>query len=75
MNSFKLDEIGELTEYLGYTGEYERENEKILVRQPVFMPSFMDEFDLRDEEYPVTPTIRYNVLVESADIWINITCI
>jgi hypothetical protein len=65
MKHFEFDEVGELAEYIGCKVEYERNEGKMVVTQPVLIQSFIDEFELGNEKYPVTPAVPNSILVES----------
>jgi Reverse transcriptase (RNA-dependent DNA polymerase) len=65
MKHFELDGVGELAEYIGCKVEYERNEGKRVVTQPVLIQSFIDEFELGNEKYPVTPAVPNSILVES----------
>ena len=56
--SFDLDEVGELQEYVGCKIEYNKEEGWLKMTQPVLIQSFEDEFELPNKEYttPATPS-------------------
>ena len=60
---FSLDEVGEVSEYVGCKVEYNKEEGYMKLTQPVLIQSFRDEFELPEIEYK-TPAAPNESLVE-----------
>ena len=58
-----LDEVGELSEYVGCKIDYDREKGIMKLTQPVLIQSFVDEFELPERKFG-TPAAPGSVLVE-----------
>ena len=64
---FDLDEIGDLTEYVGCKVEYNKEEGWVKLTQPVLLQSFEDEFELPTRNYNA-PAAANTVLVGQGDV-------
>jgi len=61
MQHFEIDDVGEMKEYVGC--KVERRDGTIKLTQPVLLQSFIDEFDLPNEQdEPKTPAMTGEVL-------------
>ena len=58
MDRFDCDDVGEMNEYVGCKVDYDREQKRIRLTQPVMIQSFVDEFDLPKEASPKTQRRR-----------------
>jgi hypothetical protein len=55
MNKVECDDNGEVQEFVGCKIEYNRDDRKKHITQPVQLQSFRDEFSLTGEDKPRTP--------------------
>ena len=67
---FKLDELGELKEYIGCKVELNREERYVKLTQPVLIQSLVDEFDIPERKAPSTPAPP-NSILEDGDVKLN----
>ena len=61
---FDIDEVGELTEYIGCKVKVNREEGWIRLTQPVLLQSFEDEFEMPGGAYPNTPAAPGSMLLK-----------
>ena len=62
MKHFKVDDLGELEEYVGCKIEHNKEEGWMCLTQPVLLQSYADEFNLPDDKEFVTPAVPGQVL-------------
>ena len=67
MEHFELDQLGELSEYVGCKIQHNREEGWMRLTQPVIVQSFEDEFDLTAHTTTKTPAAPGEVLEEGDD--------
>ena len=60
------DDTGEMKEYVGCKIDYDREQQRLKITQPVLIQSFWDEFELPNEEYS-TPAAPNKTLQKKSD--------
>jgi hypothetical protein len=66
MNRVECDDNSEVQEFVGFKIEYNHEDRKMRITQPVLLQSFRDEFSLTAEDKPRTPSVPLKTLQRSA---------
>ena len=66
-DAFAIDDVGEMTEYIGCKVEQNHDEGYIRLTQPVMLQSFEDEFDLPGGASPVIPAPAGDKLVREED--------
>ena len=61
---FDCDDVGRFEEYVGCTLEMSEEKDCIIIRQPVLIQSFVDEFGVDEGKGPKTPAVPSSVLMK-----------
>jgi hypothetical protein len=62
MEKVECDDNGEAEEFVGCMIEYNRAEKWLRLTQPVLLQSFTDEFQISDEQHPMTPGIPAKAL-------------